>query len=100
MGTQDIDRIKTLQMELARLQRQVACGQSTCQHSFSEPRQVPEEYSEEVLTGEYETHGVHHWPITRMVTKTRYVWQRTCSKCGKVEKTDKTKPVMFIPDFG
>jgi hypothetical protein len=87
------NRINELEQQLKNLKT----GQRNCGHVFGEPYDSKEEY----LTGQYETHGIHHWPITAWKDVRKNRWTRRCTKCGFDEHTEilKTVKVEQAPDF-
>jgi hypothetical protein len=93
------------QKEIDQLKRQLdqlKIEQNNCLHSYGDPKYDPRAGKEEYLTGQYETHGIHRWPITSFRDVTIDRWSRECSKCGKVDYTEKLqekKTVKTSPKF-
>ena len=67
--------------------------QDNCQHTWDKAKQVAKEERE----FEYKSvaHGSDIFPeISGSHTVTKMVWRRECLKCGLVQETDKTKPIV------
>lgn len=97
----------TIQSEIDRREaeiRALKAQQAGCDHQWGEVVYDPYMGKKEVLTGRYETHGVHMWPITRFVDEEKPRWKRVCQKCGKPEYTEKMTEIKQVvkkePDFG
>lgn len=82
--------------------RALKARQQSCQHQWGEPFYDPYTSKKEVLTGRYESHGIHQWPITKMVDERKDRWTQVCQKCGQKRHTEKQKEVSVqrAPDFG
>ncbi len=97
------DQLNQLQSQMQQLEsqkQQLIRAQQNCKHQWSPAVYNPYNAQEEYLTGAYETHGVHMWPLTssRLVTKPR--WTKTCSECGLEKHTEKQRPSQTLePDF-
>jgi hypothetical protein len=93
------ERVTQLQRELKSLQQQIDMIQRNCHHGDWTVTTEQEDYQEPIFD-HYEGHGSDPEPVFRHQTRTRTYHKRTCAHCGKVETTDKMKPVAFEPDFG
>lgn len=91
------NQIKELEQKLEELKKQQRC----CLHIFGTPFFNPYDSKEEYLTGQYETQGIHHWPITAWKDVKKDRWTRKCTKCGFEEHTESLKTVKVVqaPDF-
>lgn len=88
--------------KLRALQSRLAFIETTCRHTWSSPVRTSEKYTEFVPQMTNPTyHGIHiEYPITA-VEKSRALWVRKCTCCGKTEKTTKTtEKVEHVPHFG
>lgn len=99
------DKIDQKRREIASLERE----QLSCSHTWEAIKYEP------IVSGGREVEDYHFPRPGRMVyipEQRRPRWTRRCSKCGKIEETERTKPVHRpgsmpgttateqIPDFG
>jgi len=91
------DKIRNLEREIELEKEKM----NHCDHVWNKPYSNPETIQEEYFTGNYENHGVHHWPITSYRDKVIPRWTRVCEKCGKEEHTYNEKPIIkgYEPEF-
>jgi hypothetical protein len=91
------DKIRDLQRQIEAEKRTIA----NCDHQWGGIFSNPETQREEYFTGQYETQGVHHWPITSYRDKVVPRWTRKCTLCGHEEHTYKQKPIItgYEADF-
>ena len=87
--------MESSQDKINRLKAEIAAEESkqrNCRHNydksvFAAPFKKAFVEKEEYLTGEYEHHGVDHWPKTAWRDKTVYKWVRKCTLCGYEQVT-------------
>lgn len=84
-------KIEQLQRELRILEN----NQNLCKHEWSEPFKKTFTEKQRYDTGDYDVHGVHHYPIygTRDINVEK--WVRVCKKCEKQETTTELKDVVI-----
>lgn len=75
--------------------------QGRCPHQWTEPERKSQHHEGYTIPGDPPgTMGVDWRGPCHVPAKTDIWWERTCKLCGKVQKTEKTKPVQMGPDFG
>lgn len=92
-------RTKELTDELAALKRQVEQEERNCHHVFGDPVSDPI-VTPNMQFSHYEEHGSDPNPVyVKAGTNSQPRWKRTCTKCGKVQYTEKRKTTAITPDF-
>jgi hypothetical protein len=90
------------QEEVRKLADEIRREEHQCQHKFGTPVYDPIEEPNYEFS-HYEGHGSDPEPVHRVAgTKTTPRWKQVCSRCGRTEFTQKTKPPVgqHVPDFG
>jgi len=92
-------RIADLKAELERLNQQVSQEERACNHVWDKPVYDPI-VTPHMEFSHYEGQGSDPNPVYRRCgddSKPR--WTKTCSKCGAVRSTTRTKVTATAPDF-
>ena len=93
-------RLEALSKEAKVLREEIEREMAACHHAFGEPKFDPIVKPNWAFS-HYEPHGSDPEPkFVRSGDTQDPQWTRTCTKCGHVEHTTKTKSVKTAPDFG
>ena len=96
----DIHDLENAERSLAEKRLELDALRRKCTHSWSKPERKTEYHKPYTIPGDpVGTMGVDRRPDCHVEAKTDVWWKRTCSQCGKVEKTTNTRSVGSEPVF-